>query len=84
MAYMNNNNNDIHFDKYQFRGFHGDMQRGDWATYVSHDGMTSLVVNLRTGVLAATFTGLDSWSKAGDLAVDNYNADRGWIPVGPS
>ncbi len=55
---------------YHFNDFSIDFQQGDWATYLSDDTMTAILVDLRTGRKVKTFKGESAWSDASREASD--------------
>ena len=60
---------------YHFQGFSIDFDQGNWATYLSDDALTAILVDLRTGRKVKTFKGETAWSDAAREASDKALAD---------
>lgn len=60
---------------YHFQGFSVDSDYGHWATYLSDDTMTAILVDMRTGRKVRTFEGETAWSDAARAASDKALAD---------
>lgn len=60
---------------YHFDGFSLDFTQDDWATYLSDDTLTAIVVNLRTGRKVKTFKGETAWSDSARFAADKAVAE---------
>ena len=60
---------------YHFDGFSIDFQQDNWATYLSDDTLTAILVDLRTGRKVRTFKGETAWSDASRVAHDKAVAE---------
>ena len=60
---------------YHFPGFSIDFDQDNWATYLSDDAMTAILVDLRTGRKVKTFKGETAWSDASREATDRALAE---------